>query len=406
MANIHIPSDEVAKLLDNVVTAGEGFKSATEKDAQDARRKLEQETTKLLYSLQDPYRGVWTRDFQINVSISINILSDLKLWERFAGKSELSFADIVECTGAGKGIIVHLLHQIVASGVLAEIPGAVPKYYLTVLGEPYLNPDCRKHNQFILKGVIPTVLALPELLKEHGYQDPGKEIGYPFKWKHNEEDIWQYFADHPELMELSVATMRSHNTGRVSGTAYPWAEAFVGLDLKDTDAAIVDVAGGQGHVLEELRKLHPEIKGRFINQDRPDTFKGRTPPIGCEYMEYDMFEPQPVRNARIYHYKHIFHDWADELCTDILNQMIPLLKVQPESKLLIVDIVLPNSNVTMEEAIRDFTMLVHGGLERTEKQWSELLGKSGLKIKKIWRGIEAEACLECELLSEQGNTAA
>jgi len=195
-----------------------------------------------------------------------------------------------------------------------------------------------------------------------------------------------------------VAGMKSHNSGNVSGSAYPWAEAFAGLDLKDTDTAIVDIAGGQGHILEEIRKRNPQIKGRFIIQDLPSTFEAiPTPPAGCEYMPYDIFKPQPVKNARIYHFRHILHDWSDSDCTTMLDQLVPLLKEQPESKLLIVDLVLPNSNVTMQEAIRDFSMFSIGGLERTEGQWEVLLRKSGVKIKKIWRGSEPEACLECEL---------
>jgi hypothetical protein len=49
----------------------------------------------------------------------------------------------------------------------------------------------------------------------------------------------------------------------------------------------------------------------------------------------------------------------------------------------------------MQEAIRGFSMFPIGGLERSEKQW-KVLAKNGLKIKKIWRGSEPEACVECE----------
>jgi hypothetical protein len=57
---------------------------------------------------------------------------------------------------------------------------------------------------------------------------------------------------------------------------------------------------------------------------------------------------------------------------------------------------LSNENVTMQEAIRGFSMFPIGGLERNEKQWKVLLAKNGLKVKKIWRGSEPEACVECE----------
>lgn len=194
--------------------------------------------------------------------------------------------------------------------------------------------------------------------------------------------------------------MRSHNAGNVSGDAYPWAIELSKLNLTDDDIAIVDIAGGQGHILEEIRQRNPQIKGRFIAQDLPSTFEAvpSGPPEGVEFMPHDMFEPQPVKDAYIYYYRHIIHDWSDADCTTFLDQVVPVLKAQPKSKLLLVDLVLPDSNVTMQDSIRDITMFPIGGMERNESQWKELLAKSGLKIKKVWRGSEPEACVECELL--------
>lgn len=54
-------------------------------------------------------------------------------------------------------------------------------------------------------------------------------------------------------------------------------------------------------------------------------------------------------------------------------------------------------NVGMLEAVRDLTMFPVGGMERNERQWRALLAKNGLRIKKIWRGTEPEACVECEM---------
>ena len=77
---------------------------------------------------------------------------------------------------------------------------------------------------------------------------------------------------------------------------------------------------------------------------------------------------------------------------------MPLLREQPKSKLLLIDLMLPDMNVTLQESVRDFSTFPIGGLERNESQWKELLGKNGLKVKKIWRGSEPKACVECELL--------
>lgn len=196
-----------------------------------------------------------------------------------------------------------------------------------------------------------------------------------------------------------VAGMRSHNAGNVSGDAYPFGEELQKLNLKPEDVAIVDIAGGQGHIMEEIITRNPEVKGRFIVQDLQSSFDAvPAPPKGVEFMAHDIFKPQPVKDAAIYYYRHIIHDWNDEDVTLFLGQLVPVLKEQPKSKLLLVDLVLPDDNVTMQNAIMDLSMFPIGGMERNETQWSKLLAKSGLKIKKVWRGSEPEACVECELL--------
>lgn len=291
---------------------------------------------------------------------------------------------------------VRIFRHLTAAGVFAETPG--PVYALTTIGQPYLNPDHRAFNNLIFQDIIPSILAMPRTLAEHAYKAPTKETGNAYKWAHGEE-LWTWLGSHPDRALNMVAGMRSHNAGNLSGDAFSWGEELVRLNLTDEDIAVVDIAGGQGHVLAEIRQRNPGLKGRFISQDLPSTFEAvSSPPPGVEFMAYDIFKPQPVTTARIYHYRHIIHDWSDGDCTTFLAQIVPVLKAQPQSKLLLVDLVLPDTNVTMQDAIRDLTMFPVGGLERNETQWKELLAKAGLRIKKIWRGSEPEACVEVELI--------
>lgn len=192
-----------------------------------------------------------------------------------------------------------------------------------------------------------------------------------------------------------VAGMRSHDPA----DAYPWGIELGKLGLKDGDIAVVDAAGGQGHTMEEVLQRNPGLKGRFIVQDLPSTFEvNPNPPAGVEFMTHDIFNPQPVKDAYIYHFRHIIHNWSDGDCTTILENVVPLLRAQPKSKLLLVDVMLPDSNASMQEAIMDISMFPLGGMERTERQWRVLLAKSGLEIKRIWKGSEPEVCIECKLI--------
>jgi O-methyltransferase domain len=58
-------------------------------------------------------------------------------------------------------------------------------------------------------------------------------------------------------------------------------------------------------------------------------------------MQHDFFTPQVVKDADIYLYRWIFHNWDDEKCIEILRNTIPALK--KGARILINDGCLPVS---------------------------------------------------------------
>ena len=86
MAEIPTPRSEIVELVANVDRAAAGLASATEGDVDVARRNLQSETRKLLYSLEEPNAAVWPRVFQVSClperkAVEDNFVSnnDLKL---------------------------------------------------------------------------------------------------------------------------------------------------------------------------------------------------------------------------------------------------------------------------------------------------------------------------------------
>jgi len=194
------------------------------------------------------------------------------------------------------------------------------------MGKPYLNPDHYAMNSFVFQEVIPSIIAMPRTLGERGYKAPTKESGTPFEWA-NGKELWTFLGSHPDRAMNMVSGMKSLSTGSLAGDAYPFGEELAKLDTQENDVAIVDIAEGQGHIMEELRKMNPEIKGKIIVQDLPSTFEAVLgPPPGVEFMPYDIFTPQPVENAHVYYFRHIFHDWNDQDCSSMLQQLVPRLK--------------------------------------------------------------------------------
>lgn len=86
----------------------------------------------------------------------------------------------------------------------------------------------------------------------------------------------------------------------------------------------------------------------------------------------------------MYFYHHILHDWSDEHCLRILAPVREAMK-PGYSKLLLHDLVLPEKGATPFQANYDMVMMAfNSGIERTGKQWTDLLEKAGFVVTKIW----------------------
>lgn len=119
------------------------------------------------------------------------------------------------------------------------------------------------------------------------------------------------------------------------------------LDSFDWDVVkngtVVDVGGSHGVVSIELARRFPSL--RLIVQDRDEVIAGGSSMVPEDvadrvtFMAHDFFEEQPVRNADVYFFRWIFHNWSDKYCVQICRALIPALK--PGAWLLIQDILLP-----------------------------------------------------------------
>ena len=148
-----------------------------------------------------------------------------------------------------------------------------------------------------------------------------------------------------------------------------------------SDILVVDVGGGRGEALEDLRAHRPDLEGSMIFQDLPEVFEGREDIPGVKAMAHDFFTPQPVKGASVYLFRHVLHDWPDEANRKILLHVVPALA--PESRIVIQEQVVPTKGASMLNVGVDISMMLFSGMERSEKQWSALLDSAGFQIVKI-----------------------
>ena len=151
------------------------------------------------------------------------------------------------------------------------------------------------------------------------------------------------------------------------------------FSAKPEKPILVDVGGGFGQQAIAFKNKFPNLLGRIIVQDIAATLDQAKPINGIEFMMCDFFQPQPIKDAKFYYFRHVLHNWTDGDCARILKAII--LAMGPQSRVIIDEVVLPDMGVPWQAAYMDMTMMASfGAVERTKMEWESLLDQAGLKI--------------------------
>ena len=83
--------------------------------------------------------------------------------------------------------------------------------------------------------------------------------------------------------------------------------------------------------------------------------------------------------ARVYYLRTILHDYPDEKCLVILKNTVAA--IGPDSFILIDDIIIPDTGAHARTTEMDYIMMTTlAAMERTRKQWDDLLSAAGLEV--------------------------
>lgn len=249
----------------------------------------------------------------------------------------------------------------------------------------------------------PAIQACPSFLAESKYQDITDSRNTPFQ-KAFKTDLgaFEYISQHPKMFTAMQQVM----------TMMQGSEWLVDFKILDEAAAahrnrpesqeferpfFVDVGGGHGHQLVQLRDKYPHLKGGLILEDLAESIKQLPEIEGVKLVVQNFFDKQNIPGnaididpchdtrtncslgAQFYYIRHCLHDWPDADCIKILQNLATALG--DESHILIDEIVLPDVNAHWHATMRDVTMnLTFGGKERTRSQWQSLIEQAGLNL--------------------------
>ncbi|MGQ3684380.1 MAG: methyltransferase [Candidatus Loosdrechtia sp.] len=162
---------------------------------------------------------------------------------------------------------------------------------------------------------------------------------------------------------------------------------------------LVDIAGGHGLLLVGILKANPQIKGilfdlPFVIHGADELLKSEGIRDRVELVSGDFFQSVPV-GADVYMMKHIIHDWDDGRSIKILQNVRSAMN--ENSKVLIIEMVVPEGNEPSPSKALDLLMLVmEGGKERTKDEYRNLLEASGLRLARIVPTKSAYSVIEAE----------
>ncbi|MFW6193260.1 MAG: methyltransferase, partial [Gemmatimonadota bacterium] len=253
----------------------------------------------------------------------------LDVFEALAGRDR-SAGEVAAELGLDPGNAYRLLRALASLELLDERPDGA--FELTELGEVLTEDHPRSLRGVALLEESPEHYALwthlPEFVRTGGQGAFEEEHGYR---------LFEYPEKDPEYSRAFDEAM----------TSYSRIETRAVLDALDADLLaqvdhLCDVAGGYGYLLSHVLDAHPHLSGEVLELPKVVEGAGEVPEdVGVddrlEFTAGDMFEQVPEADG--YLMKHILHDWSDDECVEILENV--RLAADGEAPVFVAELVVP-----------------------------------------------------------------
>ncbi|KAF3395632.1 O-methyltransferase afvC [Talaromyces pinophilus] len=367
------------------------------------RLQLVQSLEKLTLQLKDPKDAIFDHLTNAFSLVNLRALLELEVPQNIPTTGSISATELAEKVKADASLIARLMRILTVTGIFAMVG---PDEYSHT---PYSTAYIEGHEVDFLKLCCDEILTntsrLPEYFRTVGGRDTTSMTENPFAWGNGKlgSSFFEIISQDPRrIKQFDIAMSTQDHTLPVLGM-YPFGEELVDLPDLDTRALIVDIGGGRGQSLLQIKEKWPELRGRMILQDRPMVLNSFPELPGIEKMPHDFFTEQPVKHAHAYYIRRCIHNWTDEHCIQILKAIVPAMA--PDSRVLVGEMVVPEFNSVRPGGVEDMApywmdhnMFAFGGRERTKSDFEKLFAASGLKLVKVWQSeASSQAVLEAKL---------
>jgi ubiquinone/menaquinone biosynthesis C-methylase UbiE len=202
--------------------------------------------------------------------------------------------------------------------------------------------------------------------------------GQPGYLKSTGRRFFEALADEPDVAAAYDVGM--HEIHGAETIEMPKAYDFGAFDV------VMDVGGGSGEVLMAILRANPGIRGRLFDLPhvvaRTKTLvkaaglEGRCDLIGGDFFK----EIPPGADAIIL--RHVIHDWPEQDALRLLKNCREA--ISPSGRVIVGEALIEETDTFTPVVRLDMAMLAyHGGAERTESEYRQLLEQADLKVTRV-----------------------
>ena len=196
-------------------------------------------------------------------------------------------------------LISRIMRYMVASRLIGET--APDQYVASKKTHVFADPRIDDAIRFFHEVSNPAFHALPEFLKETGYQNEPKGSAFQ-KALGTELELYPWLMERPHALKNFQAAMQL-NVHFNSMDLVPFDDNVVG---GHDGIVFVDIGGNVGHQAAEALSKNPQLAGRVMVQDRGEVIQSHPDIKGIQWLEHDFFKTQPVK-GNLYSKPSIIH---------------------------------------------------------------------------------------------------
>lgn len=295
-----------------------------------------------------------------------------------------SSRELAALTGSDETALHRVLRALASLGVLADVGDR--RFELTERG------------RFLQAAAPGSVRAAALLAGERSYRAWGGLLHSVQSGQTAFEHVFgmgtfEYMTQNPVIAAIYNDAMSASSAARAASvvTTYDFSSFRV----------VADVGGGHGTLLAAILRANPGVKGILF--ERPALAPGIERLLGdagvaarCGIVTGDFFQSVPA-GADAYILSHIIHNWDDARSDVILRNCRAAMAAA--GRLLLLEQVMPERVEASEAAQRGVMadlhmMVITGGRERTELEYSALLSSAGFRLHRVIGTPAAESIIE------------